>query len=257
MQKFALVRLIVVSLTLSVLGVGCASIQYNGDPVLEATSEPPENQINIANVGDMLLHTWARIEVEAIAFSKEVKFGLGSLKATKGHYVRFAEDESSEYFRPSQLEGTGHLIKGPLVAWPYQSLQVFKGKSKICGINNSNGKVCRKNIEYQRVKVNADPYFSVHMQLEYLGRSGNNINILYRVFLDFPAKGEKQEIIEHNLESSNIFKKKYAILEVLEATDQSIKYKVLSDFTKKEPLNQVNENAEISYPPVVNGEYPQ
>lgn len=241
MQKFALFRLMVLSLILSVPGVGCAGIQYNGDPVLEATSEPPENQINIANVGGILLHTWVRPEVEAIEFSKEVKFGLGSLKVTKGHYVKFAEDEGSEYFRPSQLEGTGYLIKGPLVAWPFESLQVFKGKPKICGISASSGKPCRKNIQYQRVKVIADPYLSVHMQLEYLGRSGNNITILYRVFLDYPAKGEKEETIVHDLESSNIFKQKYAIIEVLEATDQSIEYKVLNNFRKKKLIKHVDE----------------
>jgi len=256
MQKYALFRLMVLSLTLSVPGVGCAGVQYNGDPILEATSEPPENQINIANVGDILLQTWVRPVVDAIEFSKEVKFGLGSLKVTKGHYVKYAEDKGSEYFRPSQLEGTGYLIKGPLVAWPFESLQVLKGKSKICAITNS-GRSCRKNIQYQRVKVIADPYLSVHMQLKYLGRSGKNITILYRVFLDYPAKGEKEETIVHDLESSNIFKQKYAILEVLEATDQSIEYKVINDFTKKESLKHVDENAGISHPPVVNGVYPQ
>lgn len=256
MQKFAIFRLIVLSLTLSVLGVGYAGVQYNDNPIIETTSEPPENQINIANVGDILLHTWARPVVEAIEFPKEVKFGLSGSKLTKGHYVKFGEDEGSEYFRPSQLEGSGKLIKGPLVVWPFESLQVLKGKSKICAIT-SGGESCRKNIQYQRVKVIADPYLSVHMQLKYLGRSGNNITILYRVFLDYPAKGEKKETIEHNLESSNIFKKKYAILEVLDATDQSIEYKVLNNFTKKELLKHVDEYAEISHPPVVNGVYPQ
>ena len=241
MQKFAIFRLIVLSLTLSVPGVGCAGVQYNFDPIIEATSEPPENQINIANVGDILLHTWARPEVEAIEFSKEVKFGLSSLKLTKGHYVKYGEDEVSEYFRTSQLEGSGKLIRGPLAVWPFQSIQVLKGKSKICAINTSGGKFCRKNIQYQRVKVISDPYLSVHMQLKYLGRSGNIITILYRMFLDYPARIEKIETIEHNLESSKIFKQKHAILEILEATDQSIEYKVLNNFTKKELLKHVDE----------------
>jgi len=245
MQKFAIFRLIVLSLTLSVPGVGCAGVQYNYDSILEETSEPPENQINIANVGDTLLQTWVRPEVEAIEFFKEVKFGSSGLEFTKGHYVKHGEDEGSEYFSPSQLEGSGKLIRSlPVYSpwfWSFQSLQVLKGKSKICAIITPGGKFCLKNIQYQRVKVISDPDLSVHMQLKYLGRSGNNITILYRVFLDDPARSEKKETIEHNLESSNIFKQKHAILEVLDATDQSIEYKVLHNFTKKGLLKHVDE----------------
>lgn len=257
MQKIAIFGLVVLSLALPVPGMGRTDVQYNDNPMIELTSEPPENQINIANVGDILLHTWIRPVFEAIEFSKEVKFGLGSLKLTKGHYVKFAEDERSEYFRPSKLEGSGKIIRGPLVVWPFESLQVLKGKSKICGIITSGGKFCRNNVQYQRVKVIVDPYLSVHMQLKYLGRSGNNISIQFRVSQDYPARGGKEETIVHDLESSNIFKQKYAILEVLEATDQSIEYKVLSDFKKKESLKQVDDCAEISHPPVVDGVYPQ
>ena len=95
--------------------------------------------------------------------------------------------------------------------------------------------------DFKETRSRIDESTDAHMKFIDIGRTGNNITILYRVFLDNPARSEKKETIEHNLESSNIFKQKYAILEVLDATDQSIEYKVLNSFIKKELSKHVDE----------------
>lgn len=66
----------------------------------------------------------------------------------------------------------------------------------------------------------------------YSGKVGNKINIAYREFSGGMARGAFSNVAEYDLSESKTIGYQGAQIDVIEATNQLIRYKVISNFSK-------------------------
>ena len=71
---------------------------------------------------------------------------------------------------------------------------------------------------------------SFEQQLIYNGRVDNNLRFVYREFSNDMARSAFTQEVQYDLEESNIIGFKSVRLEVIEATNSKIKYRVLMPF---------------------------
>ena len=71
---------------------------------------------------------------------------------------------------------------------------------------------------------------SFQQTLLYSGRVGNKINVSYREFSSSMARPAFNNDVEYDLDDSNIIGYKGALIEVLDADNQSITYKLIKNF---------------------------
>lgn len=217
----------------------CASPQYNYRPPSVEISEPPIGAVSIARVGDILVRQGNYIEADAVLVHEAFSVGLlGVYSFSPGYYTKVGEDNNSTFHEPESGPEGGSVKRGAL-SDPYQSMQVMKGKSKICGISVLAGKACKKNVKFDRVKRPSLTANSFQQALIYSGRVGNKINIGYREFSNSLARPAFNNEVEYDLGASNLIAYKGARLEVLEATNEYIKYRVLSNFNSSPALGKV------------------
>ncbi|MDA9035073.1 hypothetical protein N9H74_06185 [Hyphomicrobiales bacterium] len=73
----------------------------------------------------------------------------------------------------------------------------------------------------------------ISQQFIYNGRIGNEIKFIYREFSYNLNRGSFQQEVQYDLNQSNIIGFKELKIEIIEATNQSVTYKVINNFTPK------------------------
>lgn len=106
----------------------------------------------------------------------------------------------------------------------------YKGKNTLCVITVFNVRICDNDVNFERRKVPTLSRVSFQQTLIYSGRIKDKINIGYREFSNNLARPAFNNNVEYDLGESRVIGYKGARLEVLEATNESIKYKVLRNF---------------------------
>jgi len=95
--------------------------------------------------------------------------------------------------------------------------------------------VCPHSIDkadYEKKKYPVASPDSFQQTLIYSGKVGNKINIGYREFSGSLARPAFNNEVEYDLSESKVIGYKAARIEVIEATNQSIKYKVIQNFNR-------------------------
>jgi hypothetical protein len=206
---------------------GCAKPKYNYHPITMEISEPFIDTINTAYVGDVLLKQGNYTEHDTIYLEQDQKIYPYTL--FRGYYLKHGEDENTEFFRPGTGDDGGNVIKSAF-ADPWKSIQAFKNEQKLCVITVFNAQVCRNNVNFSRRKKPILRDNSFQQSLIYSGRVGKRINIGYREFSGNLARPAFSNDVEYDLTESNIIGYKGARIEVLEATNEYIKYRVIRNF---------------------------
>jgi hypothetical protein len=83
---------------------------------------------------------------------------------------------------------------------------------------------------YKKTTVSDNQTDSFQQTLIYSGKVGNKINIAYREFSNNIARPAFNNNVEYDLSESKTIAYKGSQLEILEATNQSIKFKVIKNF---------------------------
>lgn len=218
------------ALPLLVLLYGCVSVKYNYQPQRINISEPPLNAVVTAYIGDSMLRQGEYIEYDAIYLPRKAKIGtIESYTFTPGHYVKKGEDEKSEFYLPMGGPDSGQVIVGSL-ADPFQVIRIDKKSEKLCSVSTYNMEVCSSNVNYEKKKLSVINSDSFQQTLIYSGQVGNKINIGYREFSGNVARPAFNNEVEYDLSESKIIGYKGARIEVIEANNESIKYKVIKNF---------------------------
>ena len=146
-----------------------------------------------------------------------------------GYYMKDGEDEKAEFFSPGRGDDGGRVEKAAL-ADPWQSIMLPKSKPEICVVTVFNVFVCKPAGDIERTKrpVLADDAFQ--QTLIYNGRVGSKINIGYREFSNNMARPAFNNEVEYDLNESMFIAYKGAELEVVEATNQHIKFRLIHNF---------------------------
>lgn len=216
------------TLVFVLLAAGCASPKYNYQASVKAISEPPLNTVQTSFVGDILLRQGKYKEHDAIylPIKADVSWAY-TLRA--GYYLKHGEDDSAEYYVPGGGDESGYVEKAGL-ADPWKSVMAMKDNPTLCVVTVFNATSCgsRMNFERRRKPINSQDSFQ--QTLIYSGKVGNKINIGYREFSADFARPAYNNDVEYDLSESNIIGYKGAQLEILEATNQYIRYRIIRNF---------------------------
>jgi len=212
--------------------VGCVSPEFNYSPELESISAPPIDSINTVRVGDVMLREGKKIVTDAIYVESKVSTVLASFTLTPGYLVKIGETESHDYFNPFDDPKSGKVYRSA-IADPFKCMAVDNKTGILYGVSGFNARVKmgEKN-DYERCRYTMVTEDSFEKTLIYSGKVGNKIKIGYREFSNLKARPEYNNEVEYDLSESKVIAYKEARLEIINATKEGIKYKVVRNFNK-------------------------
>ena len=209
---------------------GCVVPKYNYFPVRTEISEPPLGIVHVAQVGDNMLRQGRYMEHDALYLLSDVSFGW-AYTARQGYYLKKGEGEDSEFFLPSNEPEGGQIVKAAF-ADNWQSMEAYKQEQRLCVVTVFNVHTCQSNTLFERRKRPVLQSDSFQQTLIYSGKVGNKINVGYREFSNNLARPAFNNSVEYDLTDSKIIGYRGARIEVIEATNEFIRYKVIQNFNK-------------------------
>lgn len=170
------------------------------------------------------------VERDAIHVPQSITVGgLGSYTLAPGYYVKVGEDKASEFFLPEQTPEGGRVTSGALTD-PFEAIQVMKSDDIICGVSIYGGKVCDSDKPFTRTKRPSMEADGFQQTLIYSGKVGSKINIGYREFSNSYARPAFNNDVEYDLSESQVIGYKGSELEILDATNRDITFKLIRNF---------------------------
>ncbi|RKV86050.1 MAG: hypothetical protein D8H97_01920 [Neisseria sp.] len=208
----------------------CAAPKYNYTGSAENLSWPSVGETNTVGIGENMLNQGYSLQMDALSFDSLQKIGGAAYKIPPGDYVKTGEDNNAEYYLVNNTNG-GRVIVG-ILADPVISVMKSKNNkdNEICLITVLNLKNCSKNIPTTIKKVNSVNANGFQQNLLYSGKVGNRIKLSYREFQNNMARQAFSNDVEYDLSESDQVGYKGALLEIINATNQSITYKVIRNF---------------------------
>jgi hypothetical protein len=208
----------------------CATPTYNYVAPAKEISAPPLGVISTARVGDVMVEQGRYQELDAIRLRQTVKVGLvGTYTFTAGTYTKKGHTKQGEFFNESGLPDTGRVQAGAITD-PFEAILLKPDGTTICGVSVLGGTVCKDNVQVERIKVPNLTADAFQQTLIYSGKVGDKINIGYREFSGNMARPAFNNDVEYDLRESKTIGYKGALLDVVEATNQYIRYIVKQNF---------------------------
>ncbi|UAA85957.1 hypothetical protein H2787_05840 [Acinetobacter baumannii] len=210
---------------------GCVSVvPLNYTPVSTNTSIPPIGQKATVSVGETMLRQGVITTYEAIEIKKGTKVAYLTFdgNAESNTFLKIGEDAESTYYKIGIMPQWNKVN-------PIGTLKLSKSNQPACIIQYTTGlPVCNisqeKPVEYTPKQVHVSDAKSLQQVLYYNGKVGNRINIGYREFFDNMARPAFSNDVEYDLKESKTIAYKGAIIEIMNADNQSISYKVIKNF---------------------------
>lgn len=216
MLKLLLISFIAITLS------GCASVKYNGaETTAMKIDYPAIGKIVTVSVGDELVAKGTIYESNVLVVHSLIDGVLYDIPPKKYQQIGF--DQQDDFF---SAEGVSRSV----LADPIKALALGKKSgSQLCVITTFNVKECYDG-KYSRTRHAAEYSDSFQQTLIYSGRIGDKLNISYREFSNNTARPAYNNDVEYDFSSSNTIGYKGAKLEIINADNDSITYKLLSNF---------------------------
>ncbi|OFE11414.1 hypothetical protein PHACT_12725 [Pseudohongiella acticola] len=218
-------------LALGIALISCASPSFNYVPQSVALSEPPLEELVTAFVGEPMLRQGRYTERDAIYLPVKVDIGF-AYDLHPGTYLKQGEDENTETYLPGGNE-PGRIEKS-LLADPWRAMITYKTDNRLCVITTFNVRSCTDTASYERRQLPLLSDDSFQQTLIYSGRVGDRVNIGYREFSSNAARPAFNNDVEYDLSESSTIGYRGARLEIIEATNEQIRYRVLRNFNEAE-----------------------
>jgi hypothetical protein len=219
---------IAVFAVLAMILAGCAAPKYNYRAQSTQIKEPAVGELVTRQVGDPMLRQGNYREHESIYVATRAEVSW-AYTLEPGYYLKHGEDERAEYFVPGGGNEAGSITKG-FLADPWKSVMVRKDENDLCVVTVFNAYQCRSGADFEKKNKAVVFQDSFQQTLIYNGRIGNKVNVGYREFSGNYARPAFNNNVEYDLSDSNVIGYKGAQIEVIEATNQYVKYKVLRHF---------------------------
>ena len=215
-MKFAYLALVLVSMS------GCVSVKYNGADTASTMIDRPEiGQIVVASIGDPLLEKGIIVEEKVLEVHKTIGGALYTIPALK--YPQIGYDEKRDFF---SAQG---VIRGGL-ADPTSALSLDRTtNNELCVVTTLGSPVCYQG-DYKRTTRISEHGTSFQQTLLYSGRVGDKLKISYREFSNNQARPAFNNEVEYDFSTSKTIGYKGASIEVINADNNSITYKVIRNF---------------------------
>lgn len=213
------------------LVVGCAAPKNNYTPKTIDISEPPIGIVIEKQVGDEMVKQGKYREHDAIYFQDQVK-PVWAYTIMPGYFLKMGGDEAGDFYRIGGAgEESGYVDKNPF-ADPLIALMV-KADNTLCAVTFINAVACGDvKSGFEKVKKPISSMDSMQRTLIYNGRVGDKVNVGYREFSSNMARPAFNNNVEYDLTESKEIGYRGARIEIIEATNRSIRYKVISNFNE-------------------------
>jgi hypothetical protein len=211
---------------------GCTTTKHYISPQLTIIDQPNIGEVHSAELGETLVQKGKVYSYDGFKLENTVSAGGGIFKTLtlkqgtllKGNMF----DDDRLYYTTDKLEIYDSMIGTKLV---YGGLSINKVNKDII-FYSSFAKdfvpvplpILSKATIYDIEKPN------FRQELIYNGRSGDTIRILYREYIGDFLRAPFSQDVQYDLREGNVVGFKGARLEIVEATNIKIKYRVLSSF---------------------------
>lgn len=201
---------------------GCTAVKYNGtDTFVKEVNYPEIGKVITVYIGDYLVQKGTITEDNVLVVNRTID-GI-SYDITARKYYQIGYDDKRDFY-----SAVG-VVKGVL-SDPVKALALEKKDgAKLCVVTVFGGSSCYEG-DFERKKQISEKGNSFQQTLIYSGRVGDKINIGYREFSNNTARPAFNNDVEYDLSSSNVIGYKGALLEVIEADNSSITYKLIRNF---------------------------
>lgn len=210
------------------LMAGCASVKYNGaETRSEMVNYPEVGRMVTAQVGDHMVRKGAIVQEQALSVTQAVD--KATFKIPAGTYKQIGFDNKYWFYAIAGSDGS--VTFNGFLTDPPRALAVAKSgpQGELCVIAGMGAKTCYQ-ATYERKTVMSAQAQSFQQTLIYSGRVGNKINIGYREFSNDLARPAFNNDVEYDLTASRTIGYKGAEIEVLDADNRSIRYRVIRPF---------------------------
>lgn len=201
---------------------GCTTVRYNvTDTFIKEVNYPEAGKVFTVYVGDHMVEKGTITEENVLVVHKYIDGAFYDIPAKK--YPQIGFDEKQDFF-----SAVG-VVRGGL-SDPIKALALKRQKdAKLCVITVFGGSACYEG-DFECKKQLSERGNSFQQTLIYSGRIGDKINIGYREFSNNTARPAFNNDVEYDLSSSNIIGYKGALIEVINADNRSITYKLIRNF---------------------------
>ena len=218
---------IIVALAFIAVLAGCATPTSTYRATETAISEPTIGVETIANVGDKMLTQGLNIQQDGIevlaTFKPSWAYTIGA-----GSYLKTGDSPGHEFYMPKFGSGGG-VVEKAAIADPWKSVMLDQVKG-LCVVTMFNAAACENGAQYNKKSFQAITERSFQQTLIYSGKIGNKINVGYREFSADLARMAFNNNVEYDLSESKTIGYKGAEIEVIEATNRFIKYRLIRNF---------------------------
>ena len=228
---------------------GCATPSFNYTPERTELSIPSLSVEALSYVGESMLTQGAHLTHDAIYLKEDVSFrtlGILDYIMKTGYYVKKGEDDQFEYYLPAKAhQDAGKVVNNENLSdednrSTYDSVLIDKQKGVlgIMDVTELGTAIYRANEKskdsFEKRKFTEISPDDFQQTLLYSGRIGDKVNISYREFSNYVARSAFNHDVEYDLSESMTIGYKGAQIEIIEATNELIRYKVLRNFNKAE-----------------------
>lgn len=221
-------RTVLAVLAAGLVASGCVLVSRN-HPVTETEiNEPLAETVVTAGVGDSLLRQGRSIELDAIHLPRDVWIWF-AYRVRSGTYTKDGETRQGTFYSPSRHGDSGQVVRA-LLADPWRAIYIPAKRDRICIVTIFNISSCKKGQFWQDTTQLAVSDRAFQQHLIYNGKVGDTIKVGYREFSSAAARPPFSTEVEYDLAHSGVIAYKSARIEVLDATETSLTYRVLSGF---------------------------
>ncbi|SPL70919.1 hypothetical protein KPC_2097 [Acinetobacter stercoris] len=224
---------IIVAITFSGLFLGaCSSTVRNYQPQsINTISNVKINQVQSSLIGEAIIDQGSQSALsDAIKLDKSVKLKFGGYILSEGYYAKVGEDESREFYAPfnGSLSGQVSSYSKLVNAKNLDSIIIDKKTQKLSTITANVKSYSWENVPFSREKITINGTNAPSQKLFYNGMNKNTLSFTY-ITSTGNAKASTEKVVL-NLNESRTLNIHGAVIEVLNADNQRIQYKVLNNF---------------------------
>ncbi len=196
---------------------------------------PPLNAVTTVGIGEPVIRQGKPIERAAIHLSQKIEFGKGGEYALlPGYYLRSSAGIGWEYFVPEDGPEAGRVLKAP-GAITLQGSFHYSNDGKTIGLITNFYQAI--NAEAKGITRTTRPSLSrdhVQRSLIYRGMSGTKIKLDYQEIWKSIKRPSGEALSIHDLAQSRVVELHGARIEVVEANERTLRYRILRPFQSTE-----------------------
>lgn len=204
------------------LVLGCSTISNNGPKIaVKDVSYPELGKVVTAYVGDRMVGKGKAIEESVLAVRKYIDGDLYDIPDQV--YTQIGYDDTQDFYSADGVVRAGF-------SEPIRALSLEADENSALCVVTVYGRTFCYDGDYERENRLIEREDSFQQTLIYSGRVGDTISISYREFNNQQARSAYTNDAQYDLSQSKVIGYKGAVIEVLEADNSSITYKLIKNF---------------------------